>query len=271
MYSANTQQIGVPPLNQHLTIGELSKLMNVSVHQIRYFEEKEILFPAYTDSNQYRMYGINEIYQLAQILLLRKLNIPVSTINKSMNSFSTNDYHQLMKQSLSKISSEINQLMLLQQFFQKILKEHEHSDILEDKYHIKQLDTRHLKKWMELQQDESLTARSLYEKKPQLSHLFETDLHYLYDSEQITLCYESNHSPDIILEKGSYLYKSFFVTDDQDIEREIAQLEHYLTEHHYIIQGQLILLEKSYLSMFNNDKLHYEIQIKIKHDSDGVA
>ncbi|AIQ36279.1 transcriptional regulator [Paenibacillus sp. FSL R5-0345] len=258
-------------MNQHITIGELSKLMNVSVHQIRYFEEKEILFPAYTDSNQYRMYGINEIYQLAQILLLRKLDIPVSTINKSMNNFSTTDYHQLLKQSQSKINSEINQLMLLQQFLQKILNEYEQSDILEDKYSIKQLDTRHLKKWIELDQDKSLTARSLYEKKPYLSHLFETDLHYLYENEQVTLCYESNQSPDIILEKGSYLYKAFFVTDDQDIEREIAQLEHYLTQHHYTIQGQLIILEKSYLSMFNNDKLHFEIQIKIKYDSDGVA
>ncbi|WP_405174332.1 MerR family transcriptional regulator [Paenibacillus sp. FSL H8-0261] len=258
-------------MNHYITIGELSKLMNVSVHQIRYFEEKEILFPAYTDSNQYRMYGINEIYQLAQILLLRKLNVPVSTINKSMNNFTKNDYHQLLEQSLSKINSEINQLMLLQQFLQKVLKEYEHSDILEDKYHIKQLDTRHLKKWMEIEQDESLTARSLYEKKPQPTHLFETDLHYLYDTEQVTLCFESTHLPDIILEKGSYLYKAFFVTDNQDIEREIAQFEHYLTQHHYTILGPLILLEKSYLSLFNNDKLHYEIQINIKHDPDGVA
>lgn len=164
MQSTKTQPIGVPPLNQHITIGELSKLMNVSVHQIRYFEEKEILFPAYTYSNQYRMYGINEIYQLAQILLLRKLDIPVSTINKSMNSFSTNDCNQLLKQSQSKINSEINQLMLLQQFLQKILNEYEQSDILEDKYNINQLDTRHLKKWIELDQDKSLTARSLYEK-----------------------------------------------------------------------------------------------------------
>lgn len=112
-------------MNHYITIGELSKLMNVSVHQIRYFEEKEILFPAYTDSNQYRMYGMNEIYQLAQILLLRKLNVPVSTINKSMNNFTKNDYHQLLEQSLSKINSEINQLMLLQQFLQKVLKEYE--------------------------------------------------------------------------------------------------------------------------------------------------
>lgn len=258
-------------MNHYITIGELSKLMNVSVHQIRYFEEKEILFPAYTDSNQYRMYGMNEIYQLAQILLLRKLNVPVSTINKSMNNFTKNDYHQLLEQSLSKINSEINQLMLLQQFLQKVLKEYEYSDILEDKYHIKQLDTRHLKKWMEIEQDESLTARSLYEKKPQPIHLFETDLHYLYDTEQVTLCFESTDLPDIILEKGSYLYKAFFVTDNQDIEREIAQFEHYLTQHHYTILGPLILLEKSYLSLFNNDKLHYEIQMNIKHDPDGVA
>ncbi|WP_340003595.1 MerR family transcriptional regulator [Paenibacillus sp. FSL K6-0276] len=258
-------------MNHYITIGELSKLMNVSVHQIRYFEEKEILYPAYTDNNQYRMYGIDEIYQLAQILLLRKLNVPVSTINKSLNSFTTNDYHQLLVQSLSKVTTEINQLIMLQQFIQKVLKEHEDWNNLEGNYHIKHVDTRHLKKWIELEENTTLTARSLYEKKPQLSHLFETDLHYLYDSKKATLCFETTHSPDIILEKGSYLYKSFFVTDDQDIEHEIAELELYLTQHHYTTQGQLIILEKSYLSMFNNDKLHYEIQIKINPNPEGVA
>ncbi|MNO93029.1 hypothetical protein D3C76_846170 [compost metagenome] len=42
--------------------------MNVSVHQIRYFEEKGVLIPAFIDNSQYRMYSIDQVYQLARNL-----------------------------------------------------------------------------------------------------------------------------------------------------------------------------------------------------------
>ncbi|WP_458127067.1 MerR family DNA-binding transcriptional regulator [Paenibacillus sp. Z3-2] len=55
--------------------------MGVSVHQIRYFEEKGILLPSYIDENQYRMYSLDEMYQqLAHILLLRKVGLSVQAI-----------------------------------------------------------------------------------------------------------------------------------------------------------------------------------------------
>ncbi|MGG4454194.1 MerR family transcriptional regulator [Brevibacillus porteri] len=37
-------------MKSEITISELAKLMNVSVHQIRYFEEKGVLLPAYVDN-----------------------------------------------------------------------------------------------------------------------------------------------------------------------------------------------------------------------------
>ncbi len=64
-------------MKSEITISELAKLMNVSVHQIRYFEEKEVLLPAYIDNNQYRMYSMDQVYQLAHILLLRRLGVSV--------------------------------------------------------------------------------------------------------------------------------------------------------------------------------------------------
>lgn len=54
-------------------------MMQVSVHQIRYFEEKGVLMPSYSDDNKYRMYGIEQVYQLSEVLLLRKLGMPVQT------------------------------------------------------------------------------------------------------------------------------------------------------------------------------------------------
>ncbi|KGE16354.1 MerR family transcriptional regulator [Paenibacillus wynnii] len=250
-------------MKEFITISELSTLMNVSVHQIRYFEEKEILFPAYTDSNKYRMYGIPEIYQLSHILLLRKLNVPVVEIKECMASFSPDDYHQLLSNSLKKVQSQMDQLIMLQQFMQKIVKEHDEFASPENHYQIKLMEDRHLKQWIRYEIQHNLNARNLYENRPKLPDLFEADLHYIYDSNQINLCYEVTAPSDILLEKGNYLYKHLLVSSEQDIEDEFRQLEHYLMQHQDMEPGQIILLEKSYLSMFNNHKLHYEIQVRI--------
>lgn len=69
-------------MNSDIKIGELAALLKVSIHQIRYFEEKGVLLPKYKDINGYRMYGIKEIYILSHILLLRKFNINASDIKK---------------------------------------------------------------------------------------------------------------------------------------------------------------------------------------------
>lgn len=246
-----------------ITISELSTLMNVSVHQIRYFEEKEILFPAYTDSNKYRMYGITEIYQLSHILLLRKLNVPVSEIKDCIASFSPDDYHQLLRNSLKKVQDEMDQLVILQQFIQKVVKEHDEFETPDLPYQIKPLGIRHLKQWVKFGVRDNLNARNLYDNKPHLPDLFEADLHYVYDSNQVILCYEVTDPSDVLLEKGNYLYKHLLVSEDHEIEDEIRELEHYLIQHQYVNSGKITLLEKSYLSMFNNNKLHYEIQVRI--------
>lgn len=252
-------------MNDYITISELSKLMNVSVHQIRYFEEKGVLYPAYTDTNQYRMYGIPEIYQLSQILLLRKLNIPVQQIKESVMSYSADDYKQLLEKSLQNIDAEIEQLITLKHFIQRTLEEHNETRSNPDPiYQVKYFDTRQLKRWIEFSEEEQINARNLYDKKVQLPNLFESDLHYLYEGDQVTMCFEAAmDSSDIILEKGNYLIKSFQVTEDHDIFEEIKKLQTYLYQHQYASIGQIVIIEKSYLSMFSNHSLLYEIQVKI--------
>lgn len=251
-------------MNEYIKISELSRLMNLSVHQIRYFEEKGILHPAYVDKNQYRMYGIKEIYQLSQILLLRKLNISVKEIKESITSYSADDYSQLLKVSLKGIESEIHQLINLKQFITKTLEEcNESQNTPKDHYKIKYLDTRYMEHWIQLGEQEKLNARTLYEKTTQLPNLFESDLHYLYDCNKVDICFESSHPTVMKLEKGKYLVKNFLVTVDNDILEEITKLQQYMKENQYSELGKIIIIEKSYLSMFDNNSLFYQLQVKI--------
>ncbi len=79
-------------MKSEITISELAKLMNVSVHQIRYFEEKGVLLPAYIDNNQYRMYSMDQVYQLAHILLLRNYNVVLLIGSAGLNILEQNSF-----------------------------------------------------------------------------------------------------------------------------------------------------------------------------------
>jgi DNA-binding transcriptional MerR regulator len=245
--------------------------MHVSVHQIRYFEEKEVLFPAYVDTNHYRMYGMDEIYQLSHILFLRKLNVPVQQIKDCMLSYSTADYHRLLTNSLQDVQSQIDSLIHMKQFIQSLLQEQQEwinqSRQVEPTYAIKEMPVRHFTTWINIQTNETLHARALYQHRTDQPALFESDLHYLYtsDHDHVAVCIPSSDAvSDSLVEKGLYLTKSFTVTSEENIAQEIHQLNEYAFQTAYVLVDPIILIEKSYLSMLGTDQLHYEIQVRIE-------
>ncbi|WP_328802262.1 MerR family transcriptional regulator [Paenibacillus sp. LX16] len=251
-------------MKEHITISQLAQLMKVSVHQLRYFEEKRILHPSHTEENQYRMYGLHEIYQLSHILLLRKLNVPVGQIQECMTSYAADDYNQLLEHSLQKVQAEIANLKMHEQFIHKVLEEHNNRTQQDDEYQVKRLGLRHLKLWFALENGQELTAGNLFKHRPAPPRLFENDLHYLSDAGQVKLCYETADVADYILEEGNYLYKHLSVIEEPEIDYEIKQMERYVAHHRYNCQSKIVLVEKSYLSMFDNNKLQYEIQVKVE-------
>lgn len=254
---------GAPHMRDTLTISQLSQLMNVSVHQLRYFEEKGVLYPAFTEDNQYRMYGIDEIYQLSHVLLLRKLNIPVSQIEQCLTSYSGSQYKQVFEQSLTKVQEEIHRLVKLEQFIHKVLSEQAEMEGRDQEVVMVSLGPRYLRHWLSLDEHQVLTAGTLYEHRPAPSDLYEQDLHYLTGGGVIRICYETMEPADYVLEEGDYLLKNFSVHREEEIEQEVLQLEQYIQEHGYTRQGQIVVIEKSYLSMFSNEQLHYQIQAKV--------
>lgn len=66
-------------------IGEFSKLVNVSARMLRHYDEQKIFSPAYSDSESgYRMYTIDQIPQLNQVLLLRDSGFKINEINTAL-------------------------------------------------------------------------------------------------------------------------------------------------------------------------------------------
>jgi DNA-binding transcriptional MerR regulator len=256
-------------MNDYITISELAKLMNVSVHQLRYFEDKRILPPAFTGDNHYRMYGIDEVYRLAHILLLRELDIPVGTIEQCLNGYSPEDYRLLLDESLGKVRTEIDRLTKLQRQMESLLDKQREWSEQPRGYQRRWLPERRLKQWLVLADGASLTARSLYEREPAPSGLYKNDLYYVCEAQRTLLCMESAEKTERVLEEGEYLCKPFALTDEQDLEREAERLAHELRQRHASAAGPFIFIEHAYLSMFEQERLQYEIQVRLDPDRCG--
>lgn len=252
-------------MKSEITISELAMLMNVSVHQIRYFEEKGVLLPAYLDNNQYRMYSMDQVYQLAHILLLRKLGVPVQSIKECMTSYSADQYGQLLNRSLREIHAEILRLQELQQFITKVLHEQKNFQSLTNPYQIKWRETTYLSRWIEMSSQMTLNAKLLAEQAKSVPNLFESDIHFIDDgSSTLTLYTETEAPGDFSIPCGNYLSTQRLVHEEDELEQVIEQFYAYAAAQSHVIQGPLILIERSYLSLFSQGQLHYELQALIE-------
>ncbi|MHC5229446.1 MerR family transcriptional regulator [Enterococcus sp. LJL99] len=88
-------------------IGEFSKLSQVSVRMLRYYDEMNLLKPSEVDkSTGYRLYSANQLSILNQIVFLRDSGFNVSEISKYINSEEseyvldqlTNKFNEIKKQ-----------------------------------------------------------------------------------------------------------------------------------------------------------------------------
>ena len=81
-------------MNQYMSIGKVSKLKNVSIKSLRYYDKIGILKPAFVNTEtNYRYYTEEQLYLLDAITLCINLGIPL----KDLNSYVENDTINLQK------------------------------------------------------------------------------------------------------------------------------------------------------------------------------
>ncbi len=67
--------------NDHLTIGKVSNITNISERRLRYYDQLGLCSPAYRDPNTgYRYYTSGQIPRLKWISYMRSLDMPVQII-----------------------------------------------------------------------------------------------------------------------------------------------------------------------------------------------
>ncbi|WP_195938570.1 MerR family transcriptional regulator [Romboutsia sp. 1001713B170131_170501_G6] len=79
-----------------LSIGEVSKIFNISKETLRYYDKIGILKPEVNKENGYRYYLFKDLEQLSLILGIKLLGISLSDIKKTIESENLNEYKNLV-------------------------------------------------------------------------------------------------------------------------------------------------------------------------------
>ncbi len=96
-----------------IKIGELADIFNISIRTIRFYEEKGLIKPVYTDIyTGYRYYDDNNIKELSKILALKDLGLELSEI-KNFDESKINSKIEEYENKISEIKNNINILKSL--------------------------------------------------------------------------------------------------------------------------------------------------------------
>ncbi|MGL4850607.1 MAG: MerR family transcriptional regulator [Clostridium sp.] len=93
-----------------LTIGQASKLYNVSMDTLRYYHKEGIVVPEVDSENGYRYYTIDDLDRLSLVIEARRLDISVKEIKRVLDSEDVEEYRKLMKKQKKIIDEKMREL-----------------------------------------------------------------------------------------------------------------------------------------------------------------
>ena len=60
-------------MQEKYSIGEVAKMLDISTRTLRFYDEKDLVKPAYIEENGYRFYEKEQIKQIELILFLKDI------------------------------------------------------------------------------------------------------------------------------------------------------------------------------------------------------
>ena len=88
------------------SISEVSRQLNVSTRTLRYYEQIGLIQPVKKDDFAYRTYDENTILRLKQIIILRKLRIPLKQITEILQSGNVAYAIEAFQQNINEIKRD---------------------------------------------------------------------------------------------------------------------------------------------------------------------
>ena len=108
-------------MEKYFKIGEISKLYNIGVDSLRYYEEIGVITPERAESG-YRLYSISDIWRLNVIRDLRELGFGMDKIKQYLDCHTTESTLNLLKEEQTAINAKIQSLKKLQKNVEERMK-----------------------------------------------------------------------------------------------------------------------------------------------------
>lgn len=103
-------------VKQLFTVGQLSKLFNVKISTLRYYDKMGILKPAKVNvESHYRYYSTEQFERLNTINYLRSLGMPIGSIRKFFDARDTELLRQMLLDQRSQVEGQIASLQSVKQ------------------------------------------------------------------------------------------------------------------------------------------------------------
>lgn len=98
------------PKEKFFTIGEISKLYNIGLDSIRYYEKMGVLSPKRNPENNYRLYTLKDISRLTAIRELMALNFSLEEIKAFYENHNVDSTISMLEKELKSVNENILKL-----------------------------------------------------------------------------------------------------------------------------------------------------------------
>lgn len=106
-------------MDNYLSIGEVSRLLNIPEHTLRYWQDSGI-FSVRQETNNYRKYTLADLLNIAEVAFYRNIGIPVKQMER-FNQFSLEDYSPILDDVKLRVEKQMEELNSMHQLI--LLKE----------------------------------------------------------------------------------------------------------------------------------------------------
>ena len=253
-------------MNGYIKISQLASLMGISTHQIRYFEEKGIFDPAFIEKNGYRMYGIDEIYELLHILFFRELDISVKNISTLKKTDTKANYLSILTEKKDDIETHIKKLMNLRKSIEKTIEILDEVKENNEKFKFSQLNEIKLKVLKSYDHHHNLNAQDMLQISKEYIHYNLLNTVQIYDESKYYVCVEDERNVDYTLSQGTYIYKIENVDSYQRAEKKVTQFLKQLKKMSIETEGPLLIQELHQASIISSHLVSIKILMKVKNE-----
>lgn len=110
-------------MNQMQTVGTVSKKLGISSRMLRYYEQIGLIESKRMENYAYRVYDEDAIRRLRQIIILRKLRVPVKQIREIFGNSDATGIVEIFERNISELDEQITALSTVKSILNRLVLE----------------------------------------------------------------------------------------------------------------------------------------------------